>query len=76
MIKVIIYSLPTCGFCKQAKEYFDEKGVEYIDKDVSKDEAALKEMQEKSGGTSVPVIDINKKILIGFDQDKIDEALK
>jgi glutaredoxin len=33
-------------------------------------------MIKKSGQRGVPVIDINGKIIVGFDQDKIDKLMK
>jgi len=76
MATVKIYSTPTCPWCKKAKEYFKENNVKFTDIDVSADEAAQKEMVEKSGQMGVPVIEIDGKILVGFDQGKIEEALK
>ena len=74
--KAIIYSTPTCPYCKMAKDYFGEKAVEYEDYDVSGDQERSKEMEKKSGQMGVPVIDIGGTIIIGFDKEKIDEALK
>ena len=76
MATVKIYSTPTCPWCKKAKAYFKENNIKFTDVDVSADEAAQKEMVEKSGQMGVPVIDIDGKILVGFDQGKIEEALK
>jgi len=58
-----------------AKAYFKEKGIEFEDVDVSLDHEKGQEMIEKSGQQGVPVIDINGKIIIGFNKAKIDEAL-
>lgn len=76
MATVKIYSTPTCPWCKKAKEFFKANNVKFTDVDVSADEAAQKEMVEKSGQMGVPVIEIDGKILVGFDQTKIEEALK
>ncbi len=73
MVKV--YSTPTCPWCKKAKAYLQEKGIEFESIDVSSDEKAQKEMIEKSGQMGVPVLDIGGKIVIGFDKEKIDEIL-
>lgn len=73
--KIIIYSTPTCPYCKKAKAYLQGKGIEYTDIDVSQNETAQKEMMEKSGTMSVPVIVIGGRVITGFDKDKIDEAL-
>ena len=59
-----------------AKDYFESKSLSYEEYDVSKDIPRQKEMIEKTGQFGVPVIDINGKIVIGFDKPKIDEYLK
>lgn len=73
---VKIYTTPGCHFCHMAKEYFKLKGIQYEEIDVSKDMAKGKEMIEKSGQIGVPVIEIDGKIVIGFDRPKIDKYLK
>ncbi|HEA84416.1 MAG TPA: NrdH-redoxin [Candidatus Wildermuthbacteria bacterium] len=75
MSKVIIYTTPTCVYCNAAKEFLSEKNVEFEEKDVSKNQTDLQEMVQKSGGMSVPVIDIEGEILIGFNKDQIAELL-
>lgn len=75
MNNVKVYSTPTCPWCKKAKAYLTEKGVEFENIDVSSDEVAQKEMIDKSGQMGVPVLDINGKIIIGFDVKEIDNAL-
>lgn len=76
-MSIIIYSTPTCPYCKAAKAYFKEQNVQFTEKDVSSDSAAQEEMTKKSGGfMGVPVIDINGTIVKGFDKPKIEAALK
>ena len=75
MKKVVIYSTPTCTFCKAAKDFFTENRVEYQDIDVSVDEAARNEMVEKSGQMGVPVIVIGEEMTVGFDEAKVKELL-
>ena len=72
---VKIYSTPTCPWCKKAKEFFKANKVAFTDIDVSKDQKATEEMIKKSGQTGVPVIDVNGKILVGFDEGKLKSAL-
>ena len=76
MAIIKIYSTPTCPWCKKAKTYLEEKKIPYESIDVSANEAAQKEMIEKSGQLGVPVLDIDGNIVIGFDKPKIDELLK
>lgn len=75
MKKVTIYSTPVCTYCKMAKEFFKEHNVEYVEHDVSTDLAARKDMIDKSQQMGVPVIDIEGKIIVGFDKEEIVGAL-
>ena len=73
--QVTVYTATWCGFCHAAKDYFDKKGVEYTDKDVESDPQFMMEAVEKSGQRGIPVIDIEGKIIVGFDRPAIDAAL-
>jgi glutaredoxin-like YruB-family protein len=73
MIKV--YSTPTCPWCLKAKKYLDSKGADYENVDVSSDQASAQEMVELSGQQGVPVLNMNGRIIIGFDKAAIDEEL-
>lgn len=44
--------------------------------DVSDDRVALEEMVKVSGQRGVPVLVINGKVVVGFDEEKIDSLLK
>lgn len=68
---VKVYSTPTCPFCIMAKKFLNEKNIEFQNFDVSQDKDKLSEMKEKSGQMGVPVIDIDGKILVGFDKEAI-----
>jgi hypothetical protein len=54
--------------------YLSQKGVSYTSKDVANDQAAFEEfLKLHSPGT--PTIVIDNKVIIGFDRQKVDEAL-
>jgi len=72
---VIVYSTKTCPYCVMVKKYLDLKNVPYIDYDVSIDQDKAMEMIKKSGQQGIPVVDINGKIIIGFNKIEIDYAL-
>lgn len=73
--KVKMYSTPTCGYCNIAKDFFDEKGIAVEVFDVSVDEKKRQELIDKSGQMGVPVIEIGGEIVVGFNQEKIEEIL-
>jgi len=59
-----------------AKEYFTSKNLNYTEHNVAEDEAMLDEMVKKSGQMGVPVIDIDGKILVGFNKGEIEQLLQ
>lgn len=71
---VVIYTTTWCGFCKMAKRYMDDLGVQYEEKDVESDPAAGTEAVQKSGQMGVPVIDVNGTIIVGFNKPALDQA--
>ena len=73
MKNVTIYTTKTCKWCKMAKEFLKENNIRFTEKDVGSDMIAAREMIEKSGQMSVPVININGKIIVG--SDKLKELL-
>ena len=62
-------------FCNQAKEYLSQKGVAVQEKDIAQDPGALAELK-KLGYMTTPVIVINGSVIVGFDTEKIDQALR
>jgi len=76
MSKITIYSTPGCPYCRMLKEFLRNKGVEFEDKDVSKDIEAAKEMVEKTGHMGVPQMEINEKVIVGFNREEIEKELK
>lgn len=76
MPKIIVYSTPTCPYCNLVKDYLNQKGIEFEEKDVSKDRVAAREMIKRSGEMGVPQIEINGKIIVGFNRDAIDKELR
>jgi len=57
------------------KEFLSQKGVNYDDYNVSKNEVRLEEMVKISGQLGVPVITIDGKVLKGFNKKKIESLL-
>lgn len=80
MKNVTIYTTNTCHFCHLAKNFFQEKGVAYTEKNVETDMAAQKEMIEKTGQFAVPVIEISEEgkepsFIVGFEREALVSQL-
>ena len=75
MAEIKVYSTPGCPYCHMAKDFLKEKGVDFEDIDVSVNREAAEEMIEKSGQMAVPQIEVNGKIIIGFDKEALESEL-
>lgn len=73
---ITLYSTPSCTYCRKAKDYFRENHVPFTEYDVSRDQRRADEMVRKSGQMGVPVIDVNGRIIVGFNQPEIEKALR
>jgi glutaredoxin len=80
IIKPKLYTLSTCVHCSAAKRFLKENDIEYdyvdVDKlDGSEREDVLSQMLKESGSMRFPTIIIGKKVVVGFYEDKLKEAL-
>jgi glutaredoxin 3 len=55
-------------------EFLSQKGVQFVEKNVRADKAALKELLDQ-GFQSTPVTIIDGQSVVGFDQAKLIELL-
>ena len=57
------------------KSFLAQNNIQFEDVDVSSNQMLAQEMVAKSGQMGVPVVDVDGKIIVGFDRQKISEAL-
>jgi glutaredoxin len=68
---VRLFIKPYCGWCHEAKDWLDGRGVEYETLDVISDAAARREMFKLSGQTLAPVLEVDGQVLADFDTDQL-----
>ena len=78
--KVKMYTLSTCSHCKAAKKFLSDNGIPFDFSDVdllhgSEKESTLKEIIKYNPQRSFPTIIIGNKIIVGFRESDIREAL-
>ena len=74
-MNIKVYSTPGCPWCNVAKDFFKSHNLDFQDIDVSLDEKTAQEMIKKSGQMGVPVVEIDDKIVIGFNKPVLEEIL-
>ena len=73
---IVVFTTPTCGWCRKVKRYLKQNNLIYKEVDVSKDAYAMRVMVNKSGQMGVPQLWINNVAVVGFDKAKIDKLTK
>ncbi len=73
--RVLVFTTPTCPWCRRTKRYFREKGIRFKEIDVTRDPRAAKDLVRWTGQMGVPVIRIGHHFIVGFDKPKIDKLL-
>lgn len=69
---ITMYSTQWCGHCKRARIYFEAKGVPYKDLDIEASAEAHREYKDL-GGTGVPLILVDGKVMKGFSADRFEK---
>jgi len=77
---VVVYGASWCSACRQAESWLEDNGVPFVEKDIEEDPEARAEMQRKARAagvptTGIPVIDVNGRLLTGFDPRAMQRAL-
>ncbi len=62
-------------FCGKVKEFLSQNNIEFMDRNIAADEAALKEL-EKVGYMTTPVTVIDGDVVVGFDISKLRNLLQ
>ncbi|RMD93036.1 MAG: NrdH-redoxin [Calditrichaeota bacterium] len=73
--RVIVFTTPTCRYCRAVKQYLQQKRVRFKEVDVSRNQAAARDMVRRTGQMGVPVVLIDNRPIVGFDRNKIDRLL-
>lgn len=74
-LRVTVYTSPGCPPCGMVKTYLRDNGISFTSVDISRDERAAREIVRRSGMQAVPQIDINGRIVVGFDRGKLANLL-
>lgn len=70
-MKIRLFIKPYCPWCHKAVAWLDAHGVKYETLDVISDAEAFAEMEEISGQTLAPVIDVDGEVLADFGPEEL-----
>ena len=73
--RVLVFTTPTCPWCQRAKSYLRSKSIPFKEVDVTRDQQAARDLVRRTGQMGVPVIEIDGRPVVGFDQRQVDRLL-
>jgi glutaredoxin len=71
---LVMFSTPTCGYCRKAKQYMGASGIGYTEIDIQSDAAGRQEFA-RLGGRGVPFFVLGEKTMAGFSEASLDRLL-
>jgi glutaredoxin len=72
--EIVLFSTGFCEFSEMVRLHLESRGQKWRERDLDYDPEARAEMM-KLGGTGTPVIVIDGEVIIGYDEEAIDELL-
>jgi glutaredoxin 3 len=73
--EVVVYTTSWCGWCRKTLAFLDERGVDYVNKDIEANEWHRDELIQKTGRTSIPVVEIDGQLIRGYNAARMEELL-
>jgi glutaredoxin 3 len=72
---VVVFTTPTCSWCRVVKQHLKKHNIRFKEIDVSKDERAARDMVRRTGQQGVPVTLIGNRPVLGFNKEEINRLL-
>ncbi len=73
---ITVYTTTQCPYCTMLKGFLSQNNIPFKEVNVEKDPIMMQKIVKQTGQMGVPQTEINGKWVIGFDPEKIMDALK
>lgn len=71
--KVVLYTTSTCGHCRRARDFFNQRGIDFTENDIADPRNRMR--YEKLRGRGVPLVLIDGRRIDGFNPQVVTEML-
>lgn len=75
-VDITMYAAKWCGACRRAREWLGERRIAYREIDIDEEPAAQAALRARNPRGSIPTIDIDGQILVGFAPGRIRRAIE
>jgi glutaredoxin-like YruB-family protein len=75
-VDIEVFTTPSCPYCTKVKQWLDGNEYDYEEHNVASDQEKAKKMIERTGQRGVPQTFVGEQEIVGFQPDKIEEAIE
>ena len=69
---ITLYGVPECPHCADVRAWLAARGLTFTEVDVRTEGVILHQAVVHAGRPSVPVIEVGREVLIGFDAERLE----
>jgi glutaredoxin len=78
---VVIFGASWCGACRETEAFLRARNIPFVERDIEEDPSAAADMRARAAAaglhpTGIPVIDFRGRIILGFNRDALEEAIR
>ncbi len=70
-MKITLYVVPHCPLCENARTRLRSRNVEFVERDVANDHAALRAMYRLTRQGLVPVVELDGRALVRPSEEQL-----
>lgn len=71
-LKIRLFTKSYCGWCHEAVDWLESKGLTFDNLEVISDSSAMQELRDLTGRDMTPSIDVDGEILADFGVDELE----
>jgi glutaredoxin-like YruB-family protein len=75
-VPITLYTTPWCPHCSRARQWLRRNGIPFEERDIEKNPANRRAMTALNPRGSVPTVDVDGQVLVGFSERRVGEAIK
>jgi glutaredoxin len=73
---IVMFTASWCSVCRRAHAFLRANGLSCADRDIDADPAALRELKQRTGASSIPTLEIDGELQRpGFSERSVERAL-
>ena len=74
-VPITLYTTPWCPHCRRARQWFRHNGIPFVERDIEKDAVNRRALIALNPRGSVPTIDVDGRVLVGFSERQVGAAI-